>query len=68
MVDQLTQMALLGGNLLELAITPTNANDVLGLMNAAHDASQRVEQPIIATAMGPLVPSPELQAKRLIAL
>ena len=54
MVDQLTQMSLLCGNLLELAITPTNANDVLGLMNAAHDASQRVEQPIIATAMGPL--------------
>lgn len=54
MVDQLIQLSLMGGDLLAFAITPTHANDVLNLMNAAHAVSQQIEQPVIATAMGPL--------------
>lgn len=54
MIDQLTKMAQLDGDIVKLAVMPENNDDVLNLMLATHQASQSISQPIITMAMGPL--------------
>lgn len=54
MLDQLTKMAQLKGDVVKLAVMPENNDDVLNLMLATHEASQQISQPIITMAMGSL--------------
>ncbi|MFC6254178.1 type I 3-dehydroquinate dehydratase [Secundilactobacillus hailunensis] len=54
MVDQLTKMAQLNGDVVKLAVMPASNEDVLNLMVSTHEASQQFSQPIITMAMGSL--------------
>ncbi|MTV82820.1 type I 3-dehydroquinate dehydratase [Secundilactobacillus folii] len=54
MLDQLLTMGTLGGDVVKLAVMPQSNADVLNLMNATHEASQQLTQPVISIAMGSL--------------
>ncbi|KRL81642.1 hypothetical protein FC17_GL001623 [Secundilactobacillus paracollinoides DSM 15502 = JCM 11969] len=54
MVSQLTAMARTNGSVVKLAVMPQSSDDVLALMNATHQVSAIIDQPLITMAMGAL--------------
>ncbi len=54
MVNQLTAMARTHGSVVKLAVMPKTSDDVLALMNATHQVSAAIDQPLITMAMGAL--------------
>ena len=53
-VSRLVGMAALGVDVCKVAVTPHSPDDVLILLAATRTASQRLDQPLVTVAMGPL--------------
>ncbi len=53
-VARLVAMATVGVDICKVAVTPHTPDDVLTLLTATRAASQRLDQPLITVAMGPL--------------
>lgn len=53
MVAHLEAMAAAGGDVVKLAVTAQDASDVLELLAATLEASQRLDRPVITMSMGP---------------
>ncbi|QZN85004.1 type I 3-dehydroquinate dehydratase [Cellulomonas sp. C5510] len=54
LVGRLLAMADLGADVLKVAVTPHDPDDVLTLLAATLDASRRTDRPLVTMAMGPL--------------